>query len=109
MRQAEVQLGGMQARRLLWVGVILLVLAGVSVAMDPNLLRIPPPHNYDRVPPGTPRAEVYRILGGPGWKPHCGTGIPAGEDPEFWDTPEGPVRVDFNYAGFVIRAQGPKH
>jgi hypothetical protein len=77
-----------------------------------RMLELWPFHNAARsgfqgISPGTPRAEVYRILGGPGWRPDCGVGVPPGEEPEFWERPNGTVRVDFDESGHVIRAQGP--
>jgi hypothetical protein len=97
----------MKARRILWAGLVLLVVVGIAGALLHHSLASPPSHNYHRVHPGTSRVEVYKLFGGPGWRPHCGVGIPPGEDPEFWETPQGTVRVDFDFDGNVIRAQGP--
>ena len=66
------------------------------------------PINCDRIVPGMSRADVYHLLGGPGWRPKCGVGIPPGEDPEFWSGLGFDVRVDFDYDGQVIRIRrGP--
>ena len=61
--------------------------------------------NCCRIQPGMSRAEVNELLGGPGWKPDCGVGIPEGEDPEFWHGWVRIVRVDFDANGRVIRAR----
>src|SRR5687767_325566 len=97
----------MKTRQIIWTAVLSFSLAAIACAVYVLFRASLPVHNYHRIPPGTPRAEVYRLFGGPGWRPDCGVGIPPGEDPEFWETPIGTVRVDFDTAGVVIRALGP--
>jgi len=101
---------GMRHHRLLWLAVIPLALAlGTEIT-----LRFWPFEGYvtqtngGRIVPGMPRADVYRLLGGPGWQPDCRTQTPPGENPEFWYGPVYTVRVDFDDDGRVIRTQhGP--
>jgi hypothetical protein len=61
--------------------------------------------NCERITPGMSRTEVYDLLGGPGWRPDCGVGIPPGEDPEFWHGLGYSIRVDFDSRERVIRTK----
>src|SRR5437879_1798278 len=59
--------------------------------------------NCSGIQPGMSRAEVYHLLGGPGWQPDCYTGVPEGEHPEFWHGMVWSVRVAFDNNDRVVR------
>jgi hypothetical protein len=91
----------MRICRLFRLGVILLVMAGVAWIA----LQLWAFNNCNQIVPGMSRENVYYLLAGPGWQPHCGFGIPEGEHPEFWEWPGYSIRVDFDDNGRVIRTQ----
>src|SRR5262245_12734881 len=95
----------MRLRRLLPVSILIFVALGVAAW---RLEVWPFQPSYHAIAPGTSRAEVYRMLGGPGWRPDCAVGVPPGENPEFWDRWDGTIRVDFDDSERVVRVQGPR-
>src|ERR1700720_4537877 len=98
----------MRRHRLLTLAIVILVALGVVTCALLGLWPFQSEPSYQGILPGTSRAEVYRILGGPGWRPDCAVGVPPGENPEFWEGPDGTIRVDFDDGGRVVRAQGPR-
>jgi hypothetical protein len=97
----------MKVRWLLRLGVMFLAFAGsvwFSLQFWP-FSGCPSRVNCNRITPGMSREDVYGLLGGPGWEPDCGVGIPPGEHPEFWEWLDYSIRIDFDNDGPVIREQ----
>lgn len=90
----------MRPRYILWLSAaVLLLAASHAVWWWPGY------RGAAWVKPGMSRTVVYRLLGGSGWQPDCGVGVPPGENPEFWHSPLGNVRIEFDDDGHVIRVQ----
>jgi hypothetical protein len=105
MARAEAAMTRRRLRQLVWVSVALCLVA-LALGVTEELLALVDPisqANCDRLTAGMPREQVEALLGGPGVPPSCGTGIPPGEDPEYWRGRGGLICVVFDSNGRVLR------